>query len=136
MTTEMISQPAFAHLASVPPMENSWSSGCAWMLIASWGIYSSLIKFSPVFLLFALPAPVPQAQVSGGRSPKTKRRWNNFLTMWRLLTCTARNAVHTCPGRKCRGVSSGYRLPHKTWTLHFSPDHQHFITDLEQPEKR
>src|ERR1700737_3880184 len=35
--TVITSQPARAHLASVPPTVNSWSSGCAWMLIARLG---------------------------------------------------------------------------------------------------
>src|SRR5258705_8821988 len=37
MHTETTSQPARAHLASVPPTVNSWSSGCAWMLITRLG---------------------------------------------------------------------------------------------------
>ena len=42
MQTATISQPARAHLASVPPTVNSWSSGCAWMLIARFGAGGSL----------------------------------------------------------------------------------------------
>src|SRR5207249_5837631 len=37
MHTVTISLPARAHLASVPPTVNSWSSGCAWMLITRLG---------------------------------------------------------------------------------------------------
>src|SRR4029077_21271515 len=37
MHTVTTSQPARAHLARVPPTVNSWSSGCAWMLIARLG---------------------------------------------------------------------------------------------------
>ena len=44
--TEMIWQPARAHFASVPPTLNSWSSGCAWMLIAILGVYSLFINLS------------------------------------------------------------------------------------------
>src|SRR5689334_24650507 len=35
--TVITSEPARAHLASVPPTVNSWSSGCAWMLITRLG---------------------------------------------------------------------------------------------------
>jgi hypothetical protein len=43
MTTDMISHPACAHLASVAATLKSWSSGCAWMLIARLGMYSVLV---------------------------------------------------------------------------------------------
>ena len=37
MHTVTIALPARAHFASVPPTVNSWSSGCAWMLITRLG---------------------------------------------------------------------------------------------------
>src|SRR5215831_3132986 len=42
MHTVMISLPARAHFAKVPPTVNSWSSGCAWMLITRGGGTGSL----------------------------------------------------------------------------------------------
>src|SRR5258705_9940809 len=41
MQTATISQPARAHFASVPPTVNSWSSGCAWMLMTRAGAAGS-----------------------------------------------------------------------------------------------
>src|SRR5581483_3017999 len=59
MHTVITSHPARAHLASVPPTVNSWSSGCAWMLIARFGAGGS---FGALILIWGGAAPLlPQA---------------------------------------------------------------------------
>src|SRR5688572_2498750 len=51
MTTQTISHPALAQRARVPAMLNSWSSGCAWMLMARLGMYSFLVILIPLVLV-------------------------------------------------------------------------------------
>src|SRR5229473_828731 len=68
--TVTISLPDRAHLASVPPTVNSWSSGCAWMLIAQAGAAGSTAVLRRRAPRSGMPGLVSALSSATGHAPE------------------------------------------------------------------
>src|SRR6185369_8487527 len=90
MHTVTIALPARAHLASVPPTVNSWSSGCAWMLMTRLGAGGSWRAAFAGLALSGTPGDADSvsgswaAMDSGSRSPTEASRGGGQAGQLRL----------------------------------------------------